>query len=386
MPRQDKKRAGKKSPAAPAEKKSNLVTLSVIKADIGGWVGHSSMHPALMDTARERLGKAKSAGDIIDFTIMNAGDDLELIFTHQRGEDNSDMHRLAWDTFVECTGVAKKLKLYGAGQDLLADAFSGNVKGQGPGLAEMEIEERTSEPVLIFMADKTSAGAWNLPLYKMFADAFNTAGLVLSPALSQGFRFEVHDVRAHKKIFLNTPEEIYQLLMFIGTPSRYTIKRVYARASGEIASSSSTEKLSLIAGKYVGKDDPVMIVRAQHNFPAVGEVLEPFSHAWIIEGWMRGSHYGPLMPVGFPDAICTRFDGPPRVIAAGFQLANGKLIGPRDLFGDPAWDEVRREANQVAEVLRRHGPFEPHRLPLEEMEYTALPQVMSKLKDRWEDF
>jgi fructose 1,6-bisphosphate aldolase/phosphatase len=250
----------------------------------------------------------------------------------------------------------------------------------------MEIQERTSEPVLIFMADKTSAGAWNLPLYKMFADAFNTAGLVLSPALSQGFRFEVHDVRAHKKIFLNTPEEVYQLLMFIGTPSRYTIKRVYARASGEIASSSSTEKLSLIAGKYVGKDDPVMIVRAQHNFPAVGEVLEPFSHAWIIEGWMRGSHYGPLMPVGFADANCTRFDGPPRVIAAGFQLANGKLIGPRDLFGDPAYDEVRREANQVAEVLRRHGPFEPHRLPLEEMEYTALPQVMGKLKDRWEDF
>ena len=47
--------------------------------------------------------------------------------------------------------VAKKLKLYGAGQDLLADAFSGNVKGMGPGCAEMEIEERPSEPVIVFM-------------------------------------------------------------------------------------------------------------------------------------------------------------------------------------------------------------------------------------------
>ena len=31
----------------------------------------------------------------------------------------------------------------------------------------------------------------------------------------------------------------------------------------------------------------------------------------------------------------------------------------------------------------RHGPFEPHRLPMEEMEYTTLPQVMEKLEGRW---
>ena len=29
------------------------------------------------------------------------------------------------------------------------------------------------------------------------------------------------------------------------------------------------------------------------------------------------------------------------------------------------------------------GPFEPHRLPLEEMEYTTMPQVMSKLEHRF---
>jgi fructose 1,6-bisphosphate aldolase/phosphatase len=35
-------------------------------------------------------------------------------------------------------------------------------------------------------------------------------------------------------------------------------------------------------------------------------------------------------------------------------------------------------------MLRRLGPFEPHRLPLEEMEYTTLPQVLKKLKGRFE--
>ncbi len=116
------------------------------------------------------------------------------------------------------TKIAKKLKLHGAGQDLLSDAFSGNVKVMGPGVAEMHIEEWQAETVIIFMADKTSAGAWNMPLYKMFAD--------------------------------------------------------------------------------------------------------------------------------------------------------------------PAFDEARRLENQAADYLRRHGPFEPHRLPLEEMEYTTMPQVMKKLEKR----
>lgn len=360
------------------------VTLSVIKADIGGWVGHSAIHPALEESARASLAVAQQNGQILDYYVTACGDDLQLILTHTHGVDCEMIHRLAWDTFATGTQVAQQLKLYGAGQDLLADAFSGNVKGQGPGVAEMEFEERTSEPVLIFMADKTSAGSWNLPLYKMFVDPFNTAGLIISPALHQGFRFEVHDIREHKKIFFDTPEDLYDLLMFIGTPSRFTVKHVFSRCDGTIGAVSSTERLSLIAGKYVGKDDPVLIVRSQHQFPAIGEVLEPFRYPWIIEGWMRGSHYGPLMPVAQKQATPSRFDGPPRVICLGFQLNEGKLVGPRDMFDDPSWDEARREANILADHLRRHGPFEPHRLPLEEMEYTSLPQVMQKVEGRWE--
>ncbi len=34
------------------------ITLSVIKADIGGLVGHSAMHPDLQAKAVEELGKA----------------------------------------------------------------------------------------------------------------------------------------------------------------------------------------------------------------------------------------------------------------------------------------------------------------------------------------
>ncbi|MDY0304734.1 MAG: fructose 1,6-bisphosphatase, partial [Sphaerochaeta sp.] len=265
-------------------------TVSVIKADVGSFPGHSRTHPKILETAARRLKEAEG-NLIIDSYVTHCGDDLELIMTHNRGEDDEEIHRLAWDIFMECAGIAREMKLYGAGQDLLSDSFSGNVKGMGPGVAEMEFEERGSDPVLIFMADKTEPGAWNYFLYKIFADPFNTSGLVIDPSMHDGFIFEVHDVMKKRRIQFRTPEESYSLLAYIGAPSRYVIKYVWKK-NGLIAASTSTQRLSLIAGRYVGKDDPVMIIRAQSGLPAVGEVLDPFRTPILVAGWMRGSHHG----------------------------------------------------------------------------------------------
>jgi len=361
------------------------VTISLIKADIGGWVGHSTVHPKQVELAKKKLEEAKQTGLILDYFVFHCGDDLQLLMTHQKGEENSEIHKLAWDTFVEVTNkVSKPLKLYGAGQDLLSEAFSGNVRGMGPGVAEMEIEERKSEPMIVFAADKTAPSAWNFPLFKMFADPFNTAGLVIDPNMHLGFKFEVMDTIENKVVVLSTPEEMYDLLALIGSYERYVIRRVW-RKDGLIAASASVTRLSLIAGKYVGKDDPVLIVRAQHGLPAVGEILEAFSFPHLVEGWMRGSHNGPLMPVSLKNAKCTRFDGPPRVVGLGFQLHEGILEGPNDFFDDPAFEYTRKKAMEIADYIRRHGPFEPHRLSAEEMEYTTLPGVLEKLKDRFKE-
>jgi fructose 1,6-bisphosphate aldolase/phosphatase len=35
---------------------------------------------------------------------------------------------------------------------------------------------------------------------------------------------------------------------------------------------------------------------------------------------------------------------------AGFQIANGKLIGPRDLFDDPAFDRARSSIKEIASL------------------------------------
>lgn len=366
-------------------------TLSVIKADVGSLVGHHRPHPKMLEQARESLGRAQRDGVINSFYVYHCGDDIGFVLTSRHGENNPKIHELAWNIFREITEkVAKPLKLYGAGQDLLSDAFSGNIRGLGPGVAELEFEERKSDPVIVFAADKTEPGAWNLPLYKIFADPFNTAGLVIDPALHGGFVFEVMDLLEGKIVKLKTPEESYDLIGLIGTPGRYVISKIIRAHDGVPAAAASTSRLSLIAGRYVGKDDPVMIVRAQAGLPAVGEILAPFATPNLVSGWMRGSHRGPLMPVSWKKQqnVVSYFDGPPRVMAMGWQISDGKLVGqdgsePADLFEDPAWDYPRNKAMEIALWIRQMGEFEPARLGQDEMEYTTLPTILEKLRDRF---
>ncbi len=359
-------------------------TISVIKADIGSLAGHVVVPDFIMELARKHMKEGVAEKIINDFYVTNAGDDLELIMVHNKGEGNSDVHRLAWDTFMACANLARENKIYAAGQDMLADTFSGNVRGMGPGSAEMSFEERKSEPIAVFMADKTEPGAFNLPIFRIFADPFNTAGLVIDPNFHSGFRFVVQDVQKEVPCYveMSCPEEMYDLLALIGSTGKYVIKRVY-RKDGMIAASISTDKLHNIAGKYIGKDDPVAIVRGHSGLPAMGEILEAFTLGHLVAGWMRGSHVGPLVPVSLKYSRCTRFDGPPRVVCLGFQITNGRLVGPVDLFDDIAFDSVRQRAMEMVDYLRRHGPFMPHRLHESDMEYTTLPAVLTKCEGRF---
>ncbi len=358
-----------------------------IKADIGSLPGHTTVHEDVLNEVKRFL-KEQSKGIIWDHFVGYVGDDIQITMVHDNGVNASEVHKLAWDAFKSGTEVAKKLGLYGAGQDLLKDSFSGNIKGMGPGIAEMDITPRRSEPFIVYMMDKTEPGAFNYPIFKMFADPFNTPGLVIDQSMHDGFKFEVWDIQEAKAIMLNAPEEMYDIISLIGTKGRYVIKRVYTKKEhGKLPDENvaviTTDKLSFIAGEYVGKDDPAAIVRIQSGLPASGEAMEAFSHPYLVSGWMRGSFNGPLMPVAMKNSKMTRFDGPPRVVALGFVYKDKKLTGPVDMFDDPAYDNARKLANDITDYIRRMGPFEPHRLPEEDMEYTTLPKVMEKLKGRF---
>jgi fructose 1,6-bisphosphate aldolase/phosphatase len=108
------------------------LTLSVIKADIGGFVGHSDSHPAILASANESLNKAKAEGMLIDYYVTKCGDDLQLIMTHKLGVGCEKIHKMAWDTFVKGTEIAKKLKLLRRRTGPSCRCFLGQRQGHGP--------------------------------------------------------------------------------------------------------------------------------------------------------------------------------------------------------------------------------------------------------------
>ncbi|HTS49027.1 MAG TPA: fructose-1,6-bisphosphate aldolase/phosphatase [Bryobacteraceae bacterium] len=360
------------------------LTLSVIKADIGSIGGHVAPSRRLLETVEAYIHK-NGINFLIDYNISHTGDDVAILMTHRRGEGNEDVHNLAWNAFLEGTAVAKQQGLYGAGQDLLKDSFSGNVKGMGPAVAEMEIEERPNEPFLFFAADKTDPGAYNLPLYLAFADPMNTPGLLLSPHMSQGFKFVIMDVNfteGDRVIELNAPEQLYDIAALLRDPERFVVESIWSRASGEQAVAVATTRLHNIAGKYTGKDDPVMLVRVQMNFPATGEVLTPYAIGHFVAGGMRGSHQMPLMPVAVNTGI-SYFDGPPIVSCAGYCVHNGMLTERVDNFAQPFWNEVRDHVARKSIEMRRQGFFGAAMLPMSELEYTGIVEKLEVLEKQF---
>jgi fructose 1,6-bisphosphate aldolase/phosphatase len=359
-------------------------TLSVIKADIGSIGGHLAPSEALFDAVCEHI-RQKGEGLLLDHWVGYTGDDIAILMTHRHGVNDARVHRLAWDSFVEGTRIAKSQGLYGAGQDLLKDAFSGNVHGMGPAAVEMQIEERPGEPFLFFAADKTDPGAFNLPLYLAFADVMNTPGLMLSPKIAKGFRFVIMDVnhtQGDRIIELNTPEQIYDVAALLRDPEHYVVESVWARSSGSQAAAVATSRLHNIAGRYTGKDDPVMLVRTQMDFPATGEVLAPFALAHYVGGGMRGSHQMPFMPVRL-ETPTSYFDGPPLVSCAAFCVHEGKLTEPVDAFAHPFWDSVRDRAAAKSLEMRRQGFVGPAMLPMAELEYTGISEKLAELDTRF---
>ncbi|HKK28394.1 MAG TPA: fructose 1,6-bisphosphatase [Gemmatimonadota bacterium] len=368
-----------------------MLTLSAIKADVGGVGGHTKPSEGMLDVAREALDDARSDGLLVDFDVTHTGDDICLLMTHREGSDAEAIHELAWSVFERATQVAQEEGLYGAGQDLLVDAPSGNVRGAGPGAAEITFdetaEERSAEPFLVFTADKCGPGAFNFPLWTVFTSPLYCAGLML-PKMRSGFRFTVIDMEhagADRVLQLDVPEEHIELATLLRDENRFGVQAIHSREyPDQQVVSVSTDRLHTIAGEYKGKDDPVALVRSQNIFPAPEEIVSPYTTAHYVAGDARGSHHMPLMPVAIDTAIAGTYCLPVVACVAYSVNRKGRLSERVDLFGNVAWNETRRKAQRKAEEIRSQGFVGPAMLPMQELEYSSFREALAGLEERFE--
>src|SRR5690606_22005760 len=111
------------------------LTLSVFKADVGSIGGHLAPSEAVIDTVRRAVHERRE-GWLVDYSVGSTGDAVAILMTHRQRVAHSDIHRIAWDAFVEGAEVAKRQGLSGAGQDLVTETFPGHLEGTGPDAVE----------------------------------------------------------------------------------------------------------------------------------------------------------------------------------------------------------------------------------------------------------
>ena len=370
-------------------------TISILKADVGSIGGHTKPSARMMASVENDAQKAVSQGLLLDSYVSHTGDDIAIIMSHTRGPNDTEIHQFAWDSFIRATDIARDFGLYGAGQDLLVDAPSSNLRGAGPAVAEVEFDhepvttnrQRPAESFMVLAADKCGPGAYNLPLFLGFADPMYCAGLML-PNMIKGFTFHIIDMdntSGDSMIHLNAPDDYYHITALLRDNERFGIDSISSRTfEDQVAAAISAQRLHNVAGTYTGKDDPVAIVRNQGIFPAPEELTSPFAKAHYVGGDARGSHVMPLMPV----AINTPVTGMyclPIVSCIGFSLnGDGKFSDSMvDFFDNPAWDEVRRRAQEKAFAMRDQGWSGAAMLPYTELEYSGFRTTVTNLVDRF---
>lgn len=368
------------------------ITLSVIKADVGSIGGHTKPSERMLSAVREHADQAVREGTLIDAYVSYTGDDIAILMSHTKGEDNNEIHQLAWNAFLAGTDRASEDGLYGAGQDLLTDAPSGNVRGAGPAVAELEFDHtlekpRPAESFMLFAGDKCGPGAYNLPLYLAFADPMYCAGLML-PKMIKGFTFRIIDMErtdADHILELRAPEDAYHIAALLRDNERFAIDSIHSRTYDAPAAAISAQRLHSIAGEYTGKDDPIALVRNQGIFPAPEELLLPFNKAHYIGGNARGSHNMPLMPVAANTAVTGAYCLPV-ISCLGFSLSADGYFSREavDFFDNPAWDVTRRKAQEKAEEMRSQGWSGPAMLPYTELEYGGFRNTVEDLLSRFE--
>jgi fructose 1,6-bisphosphate aldolase/phosphatase len=388
--------------------------IKATKADVGGVGGHV----VAADEVKSIIGKFvldnnSYRGEPIftSLIVTHTGDDCAVTGIMAESVDMSVVDRLMWDALQEGATKAAELGLYGPGQDLVADAFTGNLRGAGPATVALPFPVRKDNPsqtVLVSFADKTEPMAFNhFATGAYMLPRFNTGLIIASSKMKRGYIFEIVDLDtkaqaveagAHPRdqkaldgkmeelakglqervLTLRGPEDLFDI-EGLTRSSRFVVARIWSRDEKDEASQLgyvvSAERLHNIKTKkgftYGGKDDPVMLALAQGDWPAPGELSSPWATCPMVAGDCRGSHNLHILPVPL-NWQTSYWSGPIlSCVTLSININSGRIGAISDQFalGTP-WDWVRTRASELAVQFRSaHGVRQPATLPEEELEY-----------------
>jgi fructose 1,6-bisphosphate aldolase/phosphatase len=175
--------------------------IKATKADVGGVGGHVVAADEVKSViAKFVLDNNGYRGEPIFTSLMvtHTGDDCAVTGIMAESVDMSVVDELMWDALQEGAAKAAELGLYGPGQDLVADAFTGNLRGAGPATVALPFPVRKDNPsqtVLVSYADKTEPMAFNhFATGAYMLPRFNSGLIIASSRMKRGYVFEIVDL------------------------------------------------------------------------------------------------------------------------------------------------------------------------------------------------
>jgi len=272
------------------------IRLDLIKFEVSGYVDNASVHPALLEKFECFFSDLVRDSEILDYNILAFSNNILLLISSnpERFEGVDDLDQIihnAMDNLKKCE--------YNVAYDIHGLKHYKNIC----------FSERKHESILIFISVNQNFLHYNFNILKMFMEPFSNIDLFKSD-LSRLYSINLNFNRHHKS--------------YVQFKDGFKIIRDIKKTKSDFCIESIKDC-----------NDEFMMASIESCTASFWRVSEPFYHLnYILKGLINK-----VLPLTLYDS--SNVLDFPKSLAVGFNIQNGKLFGPVDLFDNSFFDVVR---------------------------------------------